>query len=115
MNTAVTIGGILLVALVSAFRPGPMAFDVAIAYIAMTKGVPLPYVVTILRTLGIISVFSLSVVGKFIPGKLQRLRIRPSCSWASWPESLPPPSLEPGPAFNGKLLPMESAACTIGL
>jgi hypothetical protein len=38
---SVTIGGILLVALVSAFRPGPMAFDVAIAYIAMTKGVPL--------------------------------------------------------------------------
>jgi len=37
----VTIGGILLVALVSAFRPGPMAFDVAIAYLAMTKGVRL--------------------------------------------------------------------------
>jgi hypothetical protein len=30
----------------------------------MTKGVPLPYVVTILCTLGIISVYSLSVVGK---------------------------------------------------
>ena len=61
-----TIGGILLVALVGAFLPVPMAFDVAIAYIAMTKGVPLPYVVTILCTLGIISVFSLSVVGKTI-------------------------------------------------
>ncbi len=61
-----TIGGILLVALVSAFLPVPMAFDVAIAYIAMTKGVPLPYVVTILCTLGIVSVFSLSVVGKTI-------------------------------------------------
>jgi len=60
----VTIGGILLVALVAAFLPVPMAFDVAIAYIAMTKGVPLPYVVTILCTLGIISVYSLSVVGK---------------------------------------------------
>lgn len=60
----VTLGGILLVALVSAFLPVPMAFDVAIAYIAMTKGVPLPYVVTILCTLGIISVYSLSVVGK---------------------------------------------------
>jgi hypothetical protein len=41
-----------------------MAFDVAIAYIAMTKGVPLPYVVTILCTLGIISVYSLSMMGK---------------------------------------------------
>jgi len=60
----VTVGGILLVALVAAFLPVPMAFDVAIAYIAMTKGVPLPYVVTILCTLGIISVYSLSVMGK---------------------------------------------------
>jgi len=65
-----TIGGILLVALVGAFLPVPMAFDVAIAYIAMTKGVPLPYVVTILCTLGIISVFSLSVVGKTISWKV---------------------------------------------
>lgn len=62
----VTIGGIVLVALVSAFLPVPMAFDVAIAYIAMSKGVLLPYVVTILCALGIISVFSLSVVGKSI-------------------------------------------------
>jgi len=66
----VSIGGILLVALVAAFLPVPMAFDVAIAYIAMTKGVPLPYVVTVLCTLGIISVFSLSVVGKTISWKV---------------------------------------------
>lgn len=66
---AVAIDGILVFALVSAFRPGPMAFDVAIAYIAMTKGVPLPYVVTILCALDIISVFSLSVVGKSISSK----------------------------------------------
>ncbi len=65
-----TVGGILLVALVAAFLPVPMAFDVAIAYIAMTKGVPLPYVVTVLCTLGIISVFSLSVVGKTISWKV---------------------------------------------
>lgn len=62
--TQVTVGGILLVSLVAAFLPVPMAFDVAIAYIAMTKGVPMPYVATILCTLGIISVYSLSVVGK---------------------------------------------------
>jgi len=64
--THASIAGIVLVALVSAFLPVPMAFDVAIAYIAMTHGVPLPYVVTILCTLGIISVFSLSIVGKSI-------------------------------------------------
>ena len=62
----VSVGGILLVALVAAFLPVPMAFDVAIAYIAMAKGVPLPYVVTVLCTLGIISVYSLSIVGKSI-------------------------------------------------
>lgn len=60
----VTVLGIVLVALISAFLPVPMAFDVAIAYIAMARGVPLPYVVTILCTLGIISVYSLSIVGK---------------------------------------------------
>ena len=62
----VTLGGIVLVALVGAFLPVPMAFDVAIAYIALAKGVPLPYVVTLLCTLGIISVFSLSIIGKSI-------------------------------------------------
>ena len=66
LNGPVTLGGIVLVALVGAFLPVPMAFDVVIAYIAMTKGVPLPYVVTILCTLGIYSVYSLSVVGKTI-------------------------------------------------
>jgi uncharacterized membrane protein YraQ (UPF0718 family) len=65
-----TVGGIILVALVAAFLPVPMAFDVAIAYIAMTRGVPLPYVVTILCTLGIISVYSLSIVGKSVSWKV---------------------------------------------
>jgi uncharacterized membrane protein YraQ (UPF0718 family) len=62
----VTFGGIVLVALIAAFMPVPMAFDVAIAYIALSRGVPLPYVVTILCTLGIISVYSLSIIGKSI-------------------------------------------------
>lgn len=62
----VTVGGIVLVALISAFLPAPMAFDVAIAYILYSHGAPLPYVVTILCTLGIISVFSASVIGKTI-------------------------------------------------
>jgi uncharacterized membrane protein YraQ (UPF0718 family) len=66
----VTIGGILLVALIAAFLPVPMAFDAAIAYILMTRGMPLPYVVTILCTLGIVSVFSLSIVGKSISWKV---------------------------------------------
>ncbi len=66
----VSIGGILLVAVVAAFLPVPMAFDVAIAYILMTRGVALPYVVTILCTLGIVSVYSLSVMGKSLSWKV---------------------------------------------
>src|SRR5580698_75677 len=56
--------GIVAVAIISSFLPVPMAFDVAIAYILMAKGVPLPYCITILCTLGIVSIFSLSIVGK---------------------------------------------------
>jgi len=66
----VTFGGIVLVALVGAFLPVPMAFDVVIGYVAMTRGVPLPYVATILCTLGIVSVYSLSIVGKSISWKI---------------------------------------------
>lgn len=69
MVAPVTLGGIVLVALVGAFLPVPMAFDVAIAYVAMTRGVPLPYVVTILCTLGIVSVYSLAIVAESISWK----------------------------------------------
>ena len=44
LTANVTIVGIVLVAMVGAFLlPVSMGFDVAIAYIAITKGVPLPY------------------------------------------------------------------------
>ena len=66
----VSILGIAAVAIVSSFLPVPMAFDVAIAYILLAKGVPLPYCVTILCTLGIVSVFSLSIVGKTASWKI---------------------------------------------
>src|SRR5260221_385655 len=65
-----SILGIVLVALAVAVLPVAMAFDAAIAYIAMTHGAPMPYVVAILCTLGIISVFSLSVIGKTISWRL---------------------------------------------
>jgi len=70
LTAQVTFAGIVLVALVGAFLPVPMAFDVVIAYIAMTHGVPLPYVVTILCTLGIYSVYSVAVVGKTISWRI---------------------------------------------
>ncbi len=66
----VSLLGIVAVAIVSSFLPVPMAFDVAIAYILMAKGVPLPYCVTILCTLGIVSVFSLLIVGKTASWKI---------------------------------------------
>ena len=66
LTAPVTVAGIVLVALIGAFLPVPMAFDVVIAYLAMTHGVPLPYVVTLLCTLGIYSVYSFTVVGKTI-------------------------------------------------
>jgi uncharacterized membrane protein YraQ (UPF0718 family) len=65
-----TFLGIIAICLVGAFLPVPMAFDVVIAYIAMTRGVPLPYVVAILCTLGIYSVYSFSVIGKTISWRL---------------------------------------------
>jgi uncharacterized membrane protein YraQ (UPF0718 family) len=70
INAPVSLAGILLVALIGAFLPVPMAFDVVIAYIAMTHGVPLPYVVVLLCTLGIYSVYSVAVVGKTISWKV---------------------------------------------
>ena len=66
----VTIPGIVLLALIGAFLPVPMAFDVVISYLAMRNGVPLPYVVTLLCTLGIYSVYSFSVLGKTISWKV---------------------------------------------
>jgi uncharacterized membrane protein YraQ (UPF0718 family) len=62
----VSFAGIALVALVGTFLPVPMAFDVAVAYVAMTRGVPLPYVVAILCTLGIVSVYSLAIIGRSV-------------------------------------------------
>jgi uncharacterized membrane protein YraQ (UPF0718 family) len=66
----VSVIGIVAVSSIAAFLPVPMAFDVAIAFILMVHGTPLPYVAAILCTLGIISVYSLSVVGKTISWKI---------------------------------------------
>jgi uncharacterized membrane protein YraQ (UPF0718 family) len=70
LSAPVTFIGTALVCLIGTFLPVPMAFDVAIAYLAMTHGVPLPYVVAVLCTLGIYSVYSFSIIGKTISWKL---------------------------------------------
>jgi uncharacterized membrane protein YraQ (UPF0718 family) len=69
----VSVAGIVLVALIGTFLPVPMAFDVIVAYLAMTHGVPLPYVVTLLCTLGIFSIYSFGMVGKTISWKIAGL------------------------------------------
>ena len=66
----VSFAGIVLVAVIGTFLPVPMAFDVAIAYLAMRRGIPLPYVVTLLCTLGIFSIYSFAMVGKTISWKI---------------------------------------------
>jgi uncharacterized membrane protein YraQ (UPF0718 family) len=60
----VSLIGIVLVALMGTFLPVPMAFDVAAAYVLMARGVPMPYVVTLLCTLGAFSVYPMMVVGR---------------------------------------------------
>jgi uncharacterized membrane protein YraQ (UPF0718 family) len=69
----VTLAGIVLVSAIGTFLPVPMAFDVVIAYLAMTHGVPLPYVVALLCTLGIFSIYSFTMVGKTISWKIAGL------------------------------------------
>jgi uncharacterized membrane protein YraQ (UPF0718 family) len=41
-----------------------MAFDVAAAFILMKRGMPMPYVVTLLCTLGAFSIYSVLIVGR---------------------------------------------------
>ena len=62
--THVSFLGIVLVAVAGAFLPVPMAFDVAAAFVLMTRGVPLPYVATLLCTLGAFSVYPMLIVGR---------------------------------------------------
>jgi uncharacterized membrane protein YraQ (UPF0718 family) len=67
--TKVSLLGIMLVALAGTFLPVPMAFDVAAAFILMTRGVPVPYVVTLLCTLGAFSVYPMLIVGRTMSWK----------------------------------------------
>jgi len=62
----VSLLGIVLVALVGTFLPVPMAFDVAASFVLMVRGVPMPYVATLLCTLGAFSVYPLLILGRTI-------------------------------------------------
>ena len=56
--------GVIAVAIFGTFLPVPMALDVALAYVLYHAGVPTPYVVALLCTLGPASIYSLSAIGQ---------------------------------------------------
>jgi hypothetical protein len=60
----VSVVGIVCVAILGTLLPVPMALDVALAYVLYHAGVPVPYVAALLCTLGPVSVYSLSALGK---------------------------------------------------
>jgi hypothetical protein len=63
-HVPVSVIGVALVALLGTLLPVPMALDVALAYVLYHAGVPTPYVAALLCTLGPVSVYSLSALGK---------------------------------------------------
>jgi uncharacterized membrane protein YraQ (UPF0718 family) len=63
-HVPVSVVGVVLVALLGTLLPVPMALDVALAYVLYHAGVPTPYVAALLCTLGPVSVYSLSALGK---------------------------------------------------
>jgi uncharacterized membrane protein YraQ (UPF0718 family) len=63
-HVPVSLLGVVLVAILGTLLPVPMALDVALAYVLYHAGVPTPYVAALLCTLGPVSVYSLSALGK---------------------------------------------------
>jgi uncharacterized membrane protein YraQ (UPF0718 family) len=63
-HVPVSVFGVVCVAILGTLLPVPMALDVALAYVLYRAGVPVPYVVALLCTLGPVSVYSLSALGK---------------------------------------------------
>lgn len=61
-----SIVGVFAIALIGTFLPVPMAFDVAAAFLLMSRGVPMPYVVALLCTLGAFSIYPFLIVGRGI-------------------------------------------------
>jgi uncharacterized membrane protein YraQ (UPF0718 family) len=60
----VSVLGVVGVAIFGTLLPVPMALDVALAYVLYHAGVPVAYVAALLCTLGPVSVYSLSALGK---------------------------------------------------
>ena len=63
-HVPVSVFGVVCVAILGTLLPVPMALDVALAYVLYHAGVPVPYVAALLCTLGSVSIYSLSAIGK---------------------------------------------------
>ena len=63
-HVPVSVFGVVCVAILGTLLPVPMALDVALAYVLYHAGVPVPYVAALLCTLGPVSIYSLSAIGK---------------------------------------------------
>lgn len=63
-HLSVSVIGVIAVAILGTLLPVPMALDVALAYVLYHAGVPMPYVAALLCTLGPVSIYSLSALGK---------------------------------------------------
>lgn len=70
----VSVIGVILVAIFGTLLPVPMAFDVGLAWVLYHAGVPTPYVTVLLCTLGPVSIYSLSALGKQL-GWMTSLRL----------------------------------------
>lgn len=70
LNFLQTLGILALVSIVGALLPVPMAVDVMLAATLYAAGVPAQFVMALLFTGGIYSIYSLSVIGNSISAKL---------------------------------------------
>lgn len=68
-NMVMTLLGMVLVALIGVFLPVPISFDIIICAVLLATGMPVKYVMVLLFTLGIFSVYSYFVVAKAVSNK----------------------------------------------
>ncbi len=69
-NRIMRLGSMGVVAIIGIFLPVPIAFDVLVSAILLAAGMPVKYVVILLFTLGIFSVYSFSIVWGSIGKKI---------------------------------------------
>ena len=66
----VTVPGIVAVGLLGTFAPVPIAFDVALGWILLSRGVPASYVATLVCTLGAFSIYPFFIVGRSLSWRI---------------------------------------------